>query len=83
MRNYQTKDDDFMRTKTRTKTPRTPYSGIRGVLSSSLVGLRGLEPLTSRLSVVRSSQLSYRPLLRSHPLRWRTNLWWFDGKKAS
>src|SRR5579872_5864582 len=29
-----------------------------------LVGLRGLEPLTSRLSVVRSSQLSYRPSLK-------------------
>jgi hypothetical protein len=28
-----------------------------------MVGLRGLEPLTSRLSVVRSSQLSYRPVL--------------------
>jgi hypothetical protein len=27
-----------------------------------MVGLRGLEPLTSRLSVVRSSQLSYRPV---------------------
>ncbi len=26
-----------------------------------MVGLSGLEPLTSRLSVVRSSQLSYRP----------------------
>jgi hypothetical protein len=29
---------------------------------ASLVGLSGLEPLTSRLSVVRSSQLSYRPI---------------------
>jgi hypothetical protein len=38
-----------------TKKPR-----IRGV---DMVGLRGLEPLTSRLSVVRSSQLSYRPML--------------------
>jgi hypothetical protein len=37
-----------------TKKPR-----IRGV---DMVGLRGLEPLTSRLSVVRSSQLSYRPM---------------------
>ena len=31
--------------------------------NNELVGLDGLEPPTSRLSVVCSSQLSYRPLL--------------------
>ena len=29
-----------------------------------MVGLSGFEPLTSRLSAVRSSQLSYRPVVR-------------------
>ncbi len=29
-----------------------------------LVGLSGFEPLTSRLSAVRSSQLSYRPVVK-------------------
>ena len=33
------------------------------VCSYNLVGLSGLEPLTSRLSGVRSNQLSYRPFL--------------------
>ena len=34
-----------------------------------LVGLSGLEPPTLRLSVVRSSQLSYGPASRRNPLR--------------
>ena len=34
-------------------------------LGSSLVGLSGLEPPTSRLSGVRSNQLSYKPILKS------------------
>ena len=38
-----------------------------------LVGLSGLEPLTSRLSGVRSNQLSYRPtnsaVISTHPRR--------------
>jgi hypothetical protein len=32
-------------------------------LGSSLVGLSGLEPPTSRLSGVRSNRLSYKPIL--------------------
>ena len=35
----------------------SPGAGVR------LVGLSGFEPLTSRLSAVRSSQLSYRPVV--------------------
>jgi hypothetical protein len=31
---------------------------------SAVMGLSGVEPLTSRLSGVRSNHLSYRPLLR-------------------
>ena len=37
-----------------------------------MVGLSGLEPLTSRLSGVRSNQLSYRPIL-----------WWRRGESNS
>ena len=33
--------------------------------SIKMVGLRGLGPLTSRLSGVRSNQLSYKPILKS------------------
>ena len=33
-----------------------------------MVGLRGLEPLTSPLSGVRSNHLSYKPLLTALPL---------------
>ena len=36
---------------------------FRGI--SSAVGLSGLEPPTSRLSGVRSNQLSYKPILKS------------------
>jgi hypothetical protein len=32
-----------------------------------MVGLSGFEPLTSRLSAVRSSQLSYRPVVDHSP----------------
>ena len=35
--------------------------------SERLVGLSGFEPLTSRLSAVRSSQLSYRPVAPQRP----------------
>ena len=35
--------------------------------SPGMVGLSGFEPLTSRLSAVRSSQLSYRPVVRFRP----------------
>ena len=34
--------------------------------SIKMVGLRGLGPLTSRLSGVRSNQLSYRPIFESY-----------------
>ena len=42
-----------------------------------MVGLSGFEPLTSRLSAVRSSQLSYRPVapLLNHGLRSRPRPW--------
>ena len=34
-------------------------------ITYTLVGLSGLEPPTSRLSGVRSNQLSYKPILKS------------------
>src|SRR5262249_20606197 len=37
--------------------------------SQELVGLSGFEPLTSRLSAVRSSQLSYRPVVLTQGCR--------------
>lgn len=37
----------------------------RGLLSRIMVGPSGFEPLTSRLSAVRSNQLSYGPMLRT------------------
>ena len=42
-----------------------------------MVGLSGFEPLTSRLSAVRSSQLSYRPVV---PLKRRLD--WLALTKA-
>jgi hypothetical protein len=39
--------------------PQLSYSPVG--LGQGLVGLSGFEPLTSRLSAVRSNQLSYRP----------------------
>ena len=43
-----------------------------------LVGLRGLEPPTSRLSGVRSNHLSYKPILVSASGRRSSSdaLWW-------
>ena len=38
------------------------YAPMYGI-NLKMVGLSGLEPLTSRLSGVRSNQLSYRPIL--------------------
>ena len=50
-----------------------PYSIIQYFrYMNQLVGLSGLEPLTSRLSGVRSNQLSYRPIL-----------WWRRGESNS
>ena len=39
------------------------YAPSINIQSIKMVGLRGLGPLTSRLSGVRSNQLSYRPIL--------------------
>ena len=45
------------------------YIGTQGNANvqdtENLVGLSGLEPPTSRLSGVRSNQLSYKPILKS------------------
>ena len=43
--------------------PRLPVSDLSGTvwLATKLAGLRGLEPLTSRLSGVCSNHLSYKP----------------------
>ena len=37
----------------------------RALILNTRVGLSGLEPPTSRLSGVRSNQLSYKPILKS------------------
>jgi hypothetical protein len=51
--------------------------------SSGLVGLSGFEPLTSRLSAVRSSQLSYRPVAPLiSPPRLLRGLWVSRGRSA-
>ena len=38
----------------------------RALILNTRVGLSGLEPPTSRLSGVRSNQLSYRPIFESY-----------------
>ena len=43
--------------------------------SIKMVGLRGLGPLTSRLSGVRSNQLSYRPILDCEGKTLKTKYW--------
>ena len=40
----------------------------RALILNTRVGLSGLEPPTSRLSGVRSNQLSYKPILKSFDL---------------
>jgi hypothetical protein len=42
--------------------PLDAATAVGGAQSREMVGLSGFEPLTSRLSAVRSSQLSYRPV---------------------
>ena len=45
-----------------------PPPGALVRASRGVVGLSGFEPLTSRLSAVRSSQLSYRPVVEGRAL---------------
>ena len=47
----------------RTEASLWPETIVRFYAKYYMVGLSGLEPLTSRLSGVRSNQLSYRPVL--------------------
>ena len=51
----------------------TPKLGIK--LNQSMVGTNGLEPSTSRLSGVRSNQLSYRPILDCEGKTLKTKYW--------
>ena len=59
-----------------TRTPdlrlaKAPLSQLSYIPVGETVGLTGLEPVTSRLSGVRSNQLSYRPMPRRN---YRVNL---------
>ena len=51
----------------RNRLRRCSFTSPRPSPRKTMVGLGGLEPPTSRLSVVRSSQLSYRPILKRVP----------------